>query len=83
MGACGLFVGENMDVEVFVADCFRERLGAELLAVSATSMPGTMHVLVKVRGRLKEAEALAADLMAELAEFDRTLHIAVETSGDR
>ena len=70
-----------MDVEDFVADCFRERIGADLLAVSATSVPGTMHVLVKVPGRLQEAEAVAADLMAELAEFDRTVHIAVESSG--
>lgn len=71
-----------MDVEDFVAACFRERLGDELLAVSATSVPGTMHVLVKVRGRLQEAEAIAANLMAELAELDRTLHIAV-ASGDK
>ena len=82
MRACGLFVGGNMDVEDFVADCFRERLGAELLAVSATSLPGTTHVLVKVRGRSQEAEAVAADLMAELAQFDRALPIAVEASGD-
>ena len=50
--------------------------------MSAKSMPGTMYVQVKMRGRLEEAEAVAADLMAELAEFDRTLHIAVEASGD-
>ena len=72
-----------MDVEDFVTRCFRERLGAELIAVSATSMPGTMYVLVKVRGRLQEAEAVAADLMAELAEFDRALNIAVEASRDK
>lgn len=73
-----------MDVEDLVASCFRERLGADLLAVSATPMmPGTMHVLVKVRGRLREAEAVAADLMAELADVDRALHIAVEASGDK
>lgn len=78
-----MLVGGNTDVEDFVTGCFRERLGAELLAVSATSMPGSMHVLVKVRGRLQEAEAIAADLMAELAELDRTLHIAVEASADK
>jgi len=72
-----------MDIEDFVMDRFRGRLGANPLAVSATPMAGTMHVLVKVRGRLPEAEAVAADLMAELAEFDRTLHIAVETAGDK
>jgi len=82
IGACGLFIGGNMDVDDFVEGCFRERLGAELLTVSATSVPGSMHVLVKVRGRLQEAEAVAANLMAELAEFDRALHIAVEVSGD-
>lgn len=66
-----------MDVEDFVARCFRERLEAELVSVSAMSVGGTMHVLVKVRDRLQEAEEVATDLMVELSEFDRTLHIAV------
>jgi hypothetical protein len=70
-----------MDVEGFVTGCFREQLGAELLSVSATPMAGTVRVLVKVQGRLSEAEAVAANLMAELAELDRTLRIAVELAG--
>ncbi len=72
-----------MDAEDFVARCFQERLGADVLGVSATPLPGTMHVLVKVRGRLQEAEAVAADLTTELAELDRTLLIAVEVAGDK
>jgi hypothetical protein len=33
---------------------------------------------VKVRGRLPEAQALAASLMAEYAELDRDLHVQVK-----
>jgi len=71
-----------MDVENFVTTSFRDRLGADLIAVSSKSIPGTKFVLVKVRGRLQEAKALAVDMMAEYAELDRDLNIAVEISGD-
>ena len=71
-----------MDVENFVTTSFRDRLGADLIAVSSKSIPGTKFVLVKVRGRLQEAKALAVDLMAECAELDLDLHIDVEISGD-
>ena len=70
-----------MDVEGFIARCFQEGLGDEMVGVSATSMPGTVYVRVVVRGRLEEAETIAVALMAEFAELDRTLHIAVERGG--
>jgi hypothetical protein len=82
LGARWLFVGSAMDVEDFVTTSFRDRLGADLIAVSAKSMPGTKFVRVTVRGRLQEAEALAADMMAEFAELDRALHIAVEAGSE-
>jgi hypothetical protein len=71
-----------MDVESVVTDSFRDRLGADLIAVSSKSIPGTKFALVKVRGRLQEAKALAVDMMEEYAELDRDLKIAVEKSGD-
>ncbi len=37
-----------------------------------------MHVRVTVGGRLPEAKAVAAELMAELAELDRSVHVSVE-----
>lgn len=52
-----------------------------MVGVSATSMPGAVYVRVMVRGRLEEAETIAVALMAEFAELDRTLHIAVERGG--
>ena len=68
-----------MDNANFVETCFREHLGADLLAVSASPLaPGTMHFLVKVRGRLPEAEAMATDLMAEFAELDLDFHVQVK-----
>lgn len=67
-----------MNLEGFVTDCFRRRLAEELLAVSATPIAGAMHVRVTVCGRLPEAEAVAADLMAEFAELDRSVRIGVE-----
>lgn len=78
----GCYLGGFMDVENFVTASFRDRLGADLIAVSSKSIPGTKFVLVKVRGRLQEAKALAGDLMAEYAELDLDLHIAAEISGD-
>lgn len=71
-----------MDIENFVTTFFRDRLGADLIAVSSKSIPGTKFVLVKVRGRLQEANALAVDMMAEHAELDLDLNIAVEISSD-
>ena len=67
-----------MNLESFVTECFRARLAAELLAVSARPMAGGMQVRVTVSGRLPEAEAVAAALMAELAELDRSVHVSVE-----
>ena len=68
-----------MDLENSVENSFRKQLGPDLLAVSASpSVPGSMHVLVKVRGRLPEAQALAASLMAEYAELDRDLQVQVK-----
>ncbi len=37
-----------------------------------------MHVRVTVGGRLPEAKAVAAELMAELAELDRSVHVSAE-----
>ncbi len=69
-----------MDLENFVTTTFRQRLTSDLIAVSSKSIPGTTFLLVKVRGQLQEAKDLAGDLMAEYAELDRDLHIAVEIS---
>lgn len=43
-----------MDLENFVTASFRDRLGADLIAVSSKSIPGTKFVLVKVRGCWKQ-----------------------------
>lgn len=67
-----------MNLESFVTERFRERLAADLLAVSVQPMAGVMQVRVTVAGRLPEAEAVAAALMAELAELDRSVHVSVE-----
>ena len=68
-----------MDNANFVETCFRQQLGSDLLAVSASPLAqGTMHFLVKVRGRLPEAEAIATDLMAEFAELDLDFYVQVK-----
>jgi hypothetical protein len=67
-----------MNLESFVTECFQTHLAADLLAVSVRPMVGTMHVRVTVAGRLPEAKAVAAELMAELAELDRSVHVSVE-----
>ena len=41
-------------------------------------MAGAMQVQVTVAGRLPEAKAVAEELMAELAELDRGVHLNVE-----
>ncbi len=73
-----VFLGEVVNLESFVAECFRKRLAADLLTVSVRPMAGAMHVQVKVGGRLPEAKAVAEELMAELAELDRSVHVNVE-----
>ncbi len=72
-----------MNLEGFVTECFRKQLAAELVAVSVRPMAGTMQVRVTVNGRLLEAEAMAVELMAELAELDRTVHVSVELGKGR
>jgi hypothetical protein len=73
-----------MDNANFVETCFRKEFGSDLLAVSASpSVPGSMHFLVKVRGRLPEAQAMATDLMAEFAELDRDLHVQVKVCAEK
>jgi hypothetical protein len=67
-----------MNLESFVTECFRKHLAADLLAVSVRPAAGAMHVQVAVGGRLPEAKAVAAELMAELAELDRSVHVNVE-----
>jgi hypothetical protein len=72
-----------MNLESFVVECFRKRLTAELVAVSVRPMAGTMHALVTVSGRLPEAQEVAEQLMAELAELDRSVHVSVELGNGR
>ena len=67
-----------MNLESFVTECFQKHLAADLRAVSVRPMAGAMHVRVTVGGRLPEAKAVAAELMAELAELDRSVHVNVE-----
>ena len=67
-----------MNLESFVTECFRKHLAADLLSVSVRPAAGAMHVRVTVGGRLPEAKAVAAELMAELAELDRSVHVNVE-----
>lgn len=72
-----------MNLESFVTECFRTRLAADLLGVSVSPMAGAMQVRVTVGGRLLEAKAVAAELMAELAELDRSVHVSVELGKGR
>jgi hypothetical protein len=37
-----------------------------------------MHLQVTVGGHLPEAKAVGEELMAELAELDRSVHVSVE-----
>ncbi len=67
-----------MNLESFVTECFQKHLAADLLAVSVRPMAGAMHVRVTVGGHLPEAKAVAEELMAELAELDRSVHVSVE-----
>ena len=67
-----------MNLESFVTECFQKHLAADLLGVSVSPLAGTMHVQVTVGGHLPEAKAVAAELMAELAELDRSVHVNVE-----
>ncbi len=46
--------------------------------VGFTIGTGDDAFLVKVRGRLQEAEAIATDLMAEFAELDLDFHVQVK-----
>jgi hypothetical protein len=73
-----VFFGGTMNLESFVTACFQKHLAADLLAVSVRPMAGTMHVRVTVGGHLAEAKAVAEELMAELAELDRSVHVSVE-----
>ncbi len=67
----------------FVETCFREQFGSDLIVVSASPLAsGSMHFLVKVRGRLPEAEAMALDLMAEFAELDLDFHVQVKVCAE-
>jgi hypothetical protein len=68
-----------MENASFVETCFRKQFGSDLLGVSASPLvPGSMHYLVKVRGRLPEAEAMAIDLMTEFGELDRDICVQVK-----
>jgi hypothetical protein len=72
-----------MNLESFVTECFQMHLAADLLAVSVRPMAGAMQVQVMVAGRLPEAKAVAEELMAELAELDRSVHVSVELGKGR
>ena len=68
-----------MENASFVETCFRKQFGSDLLGVSASPLvPGSMHYLVKVSGRLPEAEAMAIDLMTEFGELDRDICVQVK-----
>jgi len=68
-----------MENASFVETCFQKHFGSDLIAVSASPLvPGSMHYLVKVRGRLPEAEAMAIDLMTEFGELDRDICVQVK-----
>ena len=71
-------MGVVINLEGFVRECFRKHLAADLLAVSGRPIAGVMQGQVTVGGRLPEAKAVAEELMAELAELDRSVHVSVE-----
>jgi hypothetical protein len=67
-----------MNLESFVTECCRKHLMADLLAVSVRPIAGAMQALVTVRGRLPEAQVVAEQVMAELAELDCSVNLRVE-----